>query len=141
MTKRTEKHLDLSDNEFEKQFINCELSPDIFSHEAHLRLAWINIKKYGIMKAETNIQRQLRKYVTSVGAESKYNTTLTLAASKAVHHFMLKSESNDFQEFMIEFPRLKNNFRELMSCHYGFDIYNSEKAKMKFVEPDLLPFD
>jgi hypothetical protein len=48
MTKRTEKHLDLSDNEFEKQFINCELSPDIFSHEAHLRLAWINIKKMGL---------------------------------------------------------------------------------------------
>ena len=42
---------------------------------------------------------------------------------------------------MIEFPRLKNNFTELMSCHYGFDIYNSEKAKMKFMEPDLLPFD
>ena len=42
---------------------------------------------------------------------------------------------------MIEFPRLKNNFRELISSHYGFDIYNSEKAKMKYLEPDLLPFD
>jgi hypothetical protein len=42
---------------------------------------------------------------------------------------------------MNEFPRLKTNFRELMACHYGFDIYTSEKAKMKYLEPDLLPFD
>ena len=135
------KHFELSDSEFEKQFINCELNPEIFTHEAHLRLAWIHIKKYGIVEAETNIQCQLREYVKSVGSENKYNTTLTLAAVKAVYHFILKSDSNSFQEFMIEFPRLKNNFRELMSCHYGFDIYNSEKAKMNFLEPDLLPFD
>jgi hypothetical protein len=136
-----EKHSELSDAEFEKQFINCELSPDLFSHEAHLRLAWINIKKNGIKKAEATIQRQLRAYVKSVGAEDKYNTTLTLAATKAVYHFMLKSKSNSFREFMNEFPRLKTNFRELMACHYGFDIYTSEKAKMKYLEPDLLPFD
>jgi len=136
-----EKHFELSDSEFEQQFIICELNPEIFTHEAHLRLTWINIKKYGIEKTETNIPRQLREYIKSVGAENKYNTTLTFAAIKAVYHFMLKSDSSSFQEFMIEFPRLKNNFTELMSCHYGFDIYNSEKAKMKFMEPDLLPFD
>jgi hypothetical protein len=136
-----EKHSELSDAEFEKQFINCELSPDLFSHEAHLRLAWINIRKNGIKKAEATIQRQLRAYVKSVGAENKYNTTLTLAATKAVYHFMLKSKASSFREFMNEFPRLKTNFRELMACHYGFDIYTSEKAKMKYLEPDLLPFD
>ena len=136
-----EKHFELPDSEFEQQFINCELNPEIFTHEAHLRLAWIYIKKYGIEQAETNIPRQLREYVKSVGAENKYNTTLTLAAIKAVYHFILKSDANSFREFIIEFPRLKNNFRELMACHYGVDIYNSQKAKMKFLEPDLLPFD
>jgi hypothetical protein len=141
MSKQMEKHSELSDAEFEKQFINCELSPDLFSHEAHLRLAWINIRKNGIKKAEATIQRQLRAYVKSVGAENKYNTTLTLAATKAVYHFMLKSKASSFREFMNEFPRLKTNFRELMACHYGFDIYTSEKAKMKYLEPDLLPFD
>ncbi|SNZ00353.1 hypothetical protein [Flagellimonas pacifica] len=136
-----EKHFELSDFEFEKQFIDCKLSPSNFSHEAHLRLAWININKYGIAKAEKNIQNQLQKYVESVGAKDKYNTTLTLAAIKAVYHFMLKSNSNNFKDFMNEFPQLKNNFKRLMDCHYGFDIYNSDKAKTEFLEPDLLPFD
>lgn len=134
-------HFELSDSEFEQQFINCELNPEIFSHEAHLRLVWINIKKYGVEKAQTNIQSQLQKFVEFVGVKDKYNTTLTLAAIKAVYHFMLKSDSDSFQEFIVGFPRLKYGFKELMSCHYGFDIYNSEKAKAKFLEPDLLPFD
>src|SRR5690606_25305144 len=112
------------DTEFEKEFISCGLNPSDLTHEAHLRLAWINIKKYGIEQAETNIQTGLKKYVEFVGAKDKYNTTLTLAATKAVYHFILKSKSENFKDFMIEFPRLKNNFKDLMAHHYGFDIYN-----------------
>ena len=136
-----EKHLEYSDFEFEQKFIECELDPSDFPHVAHLRLAWININKYGIEQAEKNIQKQLLNYVEFVGAKDKYNMTLTLAATKAVYHFMLKSESDNFQDFITEFPRLKTNFKELMDCHYGFDIYNSKLAKTEFLEPDLLPFD
>ena len=136
-----EKHFELSDSEFEKQFISCELNPADFSHEAHLRLAWINIDKYGIQQAEKNIQNQLQKFVEFVGAKDKYNMTLTLAAIKAVYHFTLKSKSDNFMDFITEFPRLKYNFKELMDFHYGFDIYNSEKAKTEFLKPDLIPFD
>ncbi|QLG47043.1 hypothetical protein [Costertonia aggregata] len=134
-------HLQLSDLEFERQFQHCELNPVLFNHEAHLRLAWIHIKKYGIGNALSNIQFQLKKFVVHVGAEDKYNSTLTVAAIKAVYHFMLKSTSNIFEDFIRELPRLKNNFRELINAHYGFDIFDSKQAKSRFLEPDLLPFD
>ena len=133
-------HWDISDLEFEKQFKNCEFNPSLFSHEAHLRLAWIHISKYGIEAAEKNIQNQLKAFVNHIGAKEKYNKTLTLAAIKAVYHFNQKSVSKDFKNFNNEFPRLKNNFKELMSLHYSFDIYNSPKAKAFFLKPDLLPF-
>ena len=136
-----EKHFELSDSDFEQKLINCELNPSNFTHEAHLRLAWININKYGIKQAEIKIQNQLQKFVEFVGAQDKYNMTLTLAAIKAVYHFMLKSNSDNFKNFIIEFPRLKYNFKELIDYHYGFDIYNSDKAKKEFLEPDLAPFD
>jgi len=136
-----EKHLALSDFEFEKQFFTGELDPKIFSHEAHLRLAWIHINKYGIGLAEKNIQTQLQNFVKLVGAEHKYNTTLTVAAVKAVDHFIRKSEATNFEELILEFPQLKFHFKELMACHYGFDIYHSEQAKAKYLEPDLLPFN
>lgn len=136
-----EKHFLLSDTEFEQQFNSCELSPEDFSHEAHLRLAWININQYGIEQAEQNIQSQLKRYVEFIGAKDKYNTTLTVAAIKSVYHFMRKSKSASFKDFIVEFPRLKYGFKDLMNSHYGFDIYNSEKAKSEYLVPDLLPFD
>lgn len=136
-----EKHFNLSNYEFERLFLSCELNPADFTHIAHLRLAWININNYGIKQAEKNIQIGLKNYAEFAGAKDKYNLTLTLAAVKAVYHFMLKSKSDNFKDFIIEFPRLKTNFKDLIAFHYGFDIYNSNKAKTEFLKPDLMPFD
>lgn len=136
-----EKHFELSDSEFESSFINFKMAPSDFTHKAHLRFAWINIEKYGIELAEKNIQDQLKKYVEFAGVKDKFNLTLTVAATKAVNHFKRKSKSNNFKDFIIEFPRLKHNFKDLINAHYGFDIYNSEKAKKEYLKPDLLPFN
>ncbi|GAB5539191.1 MAG: hypothetical protein Salg2KO_12940 [Salibacteraceae bacterium] len=134
-------HFHYTDEHFEQQFSSCQLNPELFSHEAHLRLAWIHITKYGVDAALENIQEQLKAYVKHLGAEGKYNKTVTIAAVKAVYHFVLKSKSDNFQDFIIEFPRLKNNFRGLMDSHYGIEIFNSERARKDYIEPDLLPFD
>ena len=134
-------HSELTDLQFEQQFADLELDPAIFSHEAHLRLAWIHIEKYGIDKAITNICSQLKSFVQFLGVPEKYNKTLTIAAIRAVYHFKLKSNSNNFNDFITENPRLINNFKEIISQHYKRDIFNSALAKRTFVKPDLLPFD
>jgi len=76
----------------------------------------------------------------SLNATDKYNKTLTIAAIKSVSHFIQKSKSENFQDFIQEFPRLKNNFKSLIAQHYQIDIFNSNKAKSEFLKPDLLPF-
>ena len=134
-------HYTLTDNMFEEQFENCSLNPTIFTHEAHLRLAWIHIKKYGVDKAIDNIRCQLQNYVGFVGAKDKYNETLTIAAIKATYHFMLKSDADTFEGFIDENPRLKNSFKDLMAFHYQSDIFNSPIAKKKYLMPELLTFD
>ncbi len=136
-----QNHYQLSDNDFEAQFANANLDPAIFSHEAHLRLAWIHLNRYGLRQAEENICAQLVNFVNTIGAADKFNKTLTIAAIKAVHHFMQKSTSDNFADFIEEFPRLKYNFKELLGYHYGFDIFQSERARKEYLEPDLLPFD
>lgn len=136
-----ENHFELSDREFEGQFASGTFDPALFSHEAHLRLAWIHVTNYGETIAIQNVSNQLKQFVTIVGAHDKYNHTLTVAAVKAVHHFVRKSQSATFQDFISEFPRLKYNFKELMAVHYGVDIYHSSDAKAVFIAPDLVPFD
>ncbi len=131
----------LSDLEFSAEFKNATLHPKLFNHEAHLRLAWIYIKRDGIDAAITQVCSQIINYATSLGAANKYNETVTIAAVRAVYHFYLKSKSDNFRNFIEEFPRLKNNFKELLAQHYDIDIFNSEVAKCSFLEPNLLPFD
>jgi hypothetical protein len=136
-----ESHYALSDSKFEEQFELCTLDPDLFTHEAHLRLAWVHITKYGLNKAIVNIVAQLVNYTIAIGERTIYNETVTIAAVKIVYHFMLKSQTDNFKDFIAENSRLKHNFKELIASHYRTDIFSSESAKSVYLEPELLPFD
>jgi len=134
-------HYELSDDEFEQQFSATTLSPVLFTHEAHVRLAWLHIKKYGAGAAIKNITAQLKRYVKALGADDKYNETLTVAAVKMVNHFYIQSHRMDFRNFIKENKRLVANFRELIQSHYSFNIFTANEAKQRYIEPDLLPFE
>ena len=136
-----EPHFQLSDKQFEQQFENATLEPSVFRHEAHLRLAWIHLRKYGPEQTIINLCHQIRHFASVVGESDKYNKTLTIAAIKVVHHFMQKAHYDSFEEFILAFPRLKYHFRDLINAHYQTDIFKSELAKHEYLEPDLLPFD
>ncbi len=138
---KMEKHFELDDETFEAQFADCSLKPSLFSHSAHLRLAWIHIKKYGLDATIDHMCDQIARYAGSLGAHDKFNKTVTVAATKAVHHFMQRSDSDNFQGFIQEFPRLQDDFKGLMDAHYDIDIFALEEAKRMFLEPDRLPFD
>lgn len=135
-----QNHLDLSDLEFEQQFASCALDPSLFNHEAHLRLAWIHIRKYGFEKAVANIETQLKNYVAHLDAADKYHQTLTIVAINAVHHFTQKTETDSFQTFIQAFPELKTDFKALINSHYSYDIFNHAEARKTYLKPDLIPF-
>ncbi len=134
-----ETHQVLSDEEFATSFEKLELSPSDFTHEAHLRLAWIHINKYGWQQAEENINRQLLQFVAKVGAADKFNKTVTCASVRIIADYMRQSEAGNFAEFLAEYPALKSDFKGVISRHYGFDVFESEQAKQEFLQPDLLP--
>ena len=136
-----EKHNELSDIEFEKKFNHRSLDPSLFTHEAHLRLAWIHIQKYGIEVALDNVYNQIKAFVEHVGAAEKFNATLTIAAVKVMHHFINKANATSFSGFLIKYPRLKTSFKELMEAHYSKDIFTLPDAKVRYLEPDLIQFD
>ncbi|NHM05683.1 hypothetical protein G4D82_00475 [Flavobacterium sp. CYK-4] len=133
-------HFDLTDSQFEQQFAACALPSEVFNHEAHLRLAWIHIQKYGLETAVSNITQQIKAYATFLGEAEIYHHTLTVAAVYIVNHFKLQSGTADFTDFMAQNPRLQTHFKELIAQHYSTDIFNDAKAKAEFLPPDLLPF-
>lgn len=134
-------HSELPDDQFEREFAHSTMDPTLFSHEAHLRLAWIHINKYGINTAVDNVRQQLKRYVASIGAKEKYHETVTIAAVRAVYHFMLKSETNSFFDFIEENKQLLSHFKELLLSHYTTNIFESDTARKIYVEPELQAFD
>lgn len=137
---RLKDHSQYSDDEFEKVFESFKLKPSLFSHEAHLRLAYIHIEKYGSDQAAGNMCKQIKGYAESLGVTDKFNKTVTIASVKTMNHFMQKSNSDNFKEFIKEFPRLLTNFKDILGQHYGFNVFSDKRAKKEYVEPDLLPF-
>lgn len=133
-------HYAFSDTAFEAQFKAGTFPAELFTHEAHLRLAWIHIHRYGVAQAEENIVQQLQDYVAHLGATDKFNMTLTVAAIKAVAHFKAKANHTHFKDFITAFPRLQTHFKELLAQHYQNVSYTSEEAKRVFVEPDVMGF-
>ena len=61
-------HYQLTDSEFESAFREGTLSPALFDHEAHLRLAWIHLRTYGLDQAISNICSQLKAFTIKAGA-------------------------------------------------------------------------
>lgn len=134
--KRIEKHYKLSDDEFEQQFRDCQLDPILFTHEAHLRLAFIHIQKYGTQQAIENIREQLTRYVVFAGEPGKYHETVTVNSIKAMAQQMSISKYSDFQEFIKEFPQLLNDFKTVINNGYSFDVFRSKEARAHYIAPD-----
>ena len=135
-----EKHWKLSDDEFEEQFSTCNFRPLWFTHEAHLRLAWFYVTKYRSEIAFEKYSTQLQNFARKYNADGKYNATVTFASIQIIKHFIEKSNTYDFQDFINEFPQLKGNFKEILATYYSGDIFTSKEAKKHILQPDLMPF-
>ncbi len=134
-------HLALSDEDFEIQFADTTLPPQLFSHEAHLRLAWIHIQKYGKQEAIRNVCSQIKIFDQTHGDGTMFHCTVTVVAVEAVAHFMGKTNATDFPSFIAQAPRLTTHLKALIAQHYSWDIFTDAMAKQTYLEPDLLPFE
>ena len=72
-------HSELDDNTFEVLFREGNFPAALFSHEAHLRLAWIHLRRYGLEQAIENVSRQLQR--NAHGGGSPGGVPLYAAAS------------------------------------------------------------
>ncbi|MDX9751099.1 MAG: hypothetical protein RBT71_08485 [Flavobacteriales bacterium] len=136
-----EPHRQLADADFILQFTECRLPPEHFTHEAHLRLAWVHLTQVGLQRAITRVRADLRRYTRHVGAEAKYHDTLTTAAVHAVDHFQRQRPMGDFASFIEAHPALMTNFKGLLATHYDPELLATAEARANYVAPDRQPFN
>ncbi|WP_117884284.1 hypothetical protein [Aureibaculum luteum] len=110
----TEKHQLLTDQQFEQQFENCTLPPVLVTYEAHLRLAYIHVKKHGIKKAAITLYSQLTAFNTNFGNILIISKASIKSFVKLISYFISKAATTSFRELMLEFPDLKTHFLTLL---------------------------
>lgn len=135
-----ELHRKLSDDDFEAAFRDKTLRPGWFTHEAHLRLAFIHITKYGLDEARNNMRSQIRAFAENLGIYDKYHDTVTIAAVYMVNEYMKDADNSSFDTFLNSGGNDLRSFKELLNKHYSYNVFRNQEARQHYIAPDLIPF-
>lgn len=130
-----------SDNELLEKIEDCSLEPELFTHETMLRIAWILIQKHGLDVAivKNNIIKE--RYFKTALKSDKFNKTLSRAYVEILYYFMKKTNTNNFDKLLREFPRLRFDFQKLVKTHYGYNILKEHRTEEpKDFKPLLFSF-
>lgn len=131
----------LNDTDFLNEIVNCTLSPELFTHEAQLRLSWVLINKYGVEIATVKNCKIKERYFIKSLKNDTFNLPLTKAYTEILHFFMESSSTKDFDKLLREFPRLKFSFKSLVKTHYGYNILKEHRTQeLAPINPILYSF-
>ena len=128
----------MEDGEFLRLFHDGDLPSEEFRHRGHLRLAWLVLSKHSRIEAESIFTREIRRFAIAKGASNRYHDTLTRFWVHLVGHAMANApEDRSIDELLARFPFLLE--KGLPFEHWRGETLNSDQARARWVEPDLVP--
>ena len=111
-----------------------------FSHAVHLKLAYFYLATLTKKQAFLSMERTLRVFLEANGVDkNKFHLTLTHAWLELVWQCMQSCHPMPSADaFVQQNPGLLN--KDLLSFYYSQDLLFSQKARKRFVQPDLNSF-
>jgi len=120
------------DREFVEAFEACTLPPDLFSHRAHVRLAWLYLREGTLLETLTRYSEGIKRYAASLGAAGKYHETITWAYLFLIHERMQHDPHVTFEDFAAANEDL---FGPVLERYYSRETLSSDLARTTFVLP------
>jgi len=143
----------MTDDEFLRAFEECSLTRKEWTHEAHVRMAWLYLtrmdsEKEVFERVRTGIQKLNAAFVTRALLScmrqapknpnlSGYHETITVAFVTVIASRIKSGE--DFAAFRERNPDLFDRAFPALLKHYSPDRLHSAAARLEFIEPDLDP--
>jgi hypothetical protein len=125
-----------TDDEFVSQFEACRYPNSEFRHADHIRLAWIYVRRYGVMRAEQKIAFSIRSFAASLGHPEKYHDTITRAWLRLVGTASRQTPRiENFDRFIAAHAWLLE--QDSLAAFYSRELLASEAARNRWREPDL----
>ncbi len=126
------------DDAFLREFEDCSLPPSAWTHEAHVRLAWLVLGREPFSEATDRVRDGIRRYnATVLGRPEAYHDTLTAAYVRIIASRMRPDE--DWAGFAERNPDLFDNRRPVTARYYSAARMASREARERVLAPDLEP--
>lgn len=132
----------LTDAEFLQAFRAASLDPSEFDHRGHVRAGWLYLTELSGQPLEQVIERlseDIRRYATSLGAESKFHRTITEALMRLFASHLPAERELTWQELIARHPVILENARGLLLRYYSEERLRDARARVEFLAPDRKP--
>lgn len=123
-----------TDAELLERFESNTLDPARFSHREHVRVAWLLLRRDGLVAALGGYRTRLQQLTSRVGKPEVYHETITFASLLLVWD-RLGDASETFSDFAARCPELFVK-PSLLDRLYQPATLASRRARERFVLPD-----
>jgi hypothetical protein len=132
-------HADLSNQQFLHQIETVTINPELFTHEAHIRMAWLYLNGFDQDTALKQISAAIKGIDAKYAGGMKYHHTITMVFADRITALMKGKRHETWQQFVATNAELSISKRFLAE-YYSDEVLYSDIAKTQFIAPDKKPF-
>lgn len=130
----------MDDQTFLSAFENCTLPMEQWTHEAHVRVAYLYASRHDLETAIATMRSRIKAYNkatdTPEAIDRGYHETITVAFMRLVYASILQAEPyRSSEDFCDVHPELMT--KSILKTFYSRERIMTWEAKRNFVEPDL----
>jgi N-formylglutamate deformylase len=130
---------DMSDDDFLTAFLDCSISPALFNHHGHMRVAWLMLRRYPLDEAVERTCSGIVRLAAHLGVPDKFHRTLSEALVRLMAAGGAADPAVSFEQFLRTGDPLLVDARSVLARHYSAQALACPAARERFLAPDLLP--
>jgi hypothetical protein len=132
----------IDDDTFLKQFESGVFPFNQWRHDAHIKVAYLCLRRYPLITAMDKIRAGIKAYNAAnqvpEGPDRGYHETTTMAWMRLVHLTLCEyGHCENARDFYEQNPQLSQ--KKVLRLFYSRELFTSPRAKTEFMEPDLGP--
>jgi len=127
----------MTDDEFLSAFEAVAIPRTDWTHEAHIRMAWLYLTRFPNEEACDRIRTGIQKLNAQNGVVSGFHETITMAFARVISARLLHSES--YVAFHARNPDIFDRMPGPLLPYYTRERLLLSDARDRFVEPDVQP--
>ena len=126
----------MSDDDFLAAFEACAFARPEWTHEAHVRMAWLFLTRLPFDAALDRVRRGIQKLNAKIGSPDGYHETITVAFVRIIASRLRPGEG--YSAFRDRNPDLIDRTLPAPLRHYSKERLWSPEARWGFIEPDVV---